>query len=91
MTGLIVDYTMQKIIEVRFGSDNFLKEEEKLSYVRYLNRILAVLKEDIISNRGYVDVTSKRGAATTITFKSTNKDLNKLVTLKLFNAPPFQN
>lgn len=91
MTGLIVDYTMQKIIEVRFGSDNFLKEEEKLSYVRYLNRILAVLKEDIISNKGHVDVISKRGAATTITFESNNKDLNKLVTLKLFNAPPFQN
>jgi len=82
---------MQKIIEVRFGSDNFLKEEEKLSYIRYLNRILAVLKEDIISNKGHIDVTSKRGAVTTITFESNNKDLNKLVSLKLFNAPPFQN
>ena len=90
MAGFSVAYGMQKIIEVRFGSDNFLKEEEKLSYVRYLNRILAVLKEDIISNKGHVDVISKRGAATTITFESNNKDLNKLVTLKLFNAPPFQ-
>ena len=81
---------MQKVIEVRFGSDNFLNEEEKLSYIRYLNRILSVLKEDIISNRGHVNVISKKGAATSITFMSDNNDLNKLVTLKLFNAPSFQ-
>lgn len=81
---------MQKVIEVRFGSDNFLNEEEKLSYIRYLNRILSVLKEDIISNRGYVNVISKKGAATSITFMSDNNGLNKLVTLKLFNAPSFQ-
>lgn len=90
MTGLIVNYRMQKVIEVRFGSDNFLKEEEKLSYIRYLNRILSVLKEDIISNKGHVNVISKKGAATSITFMSDNNDLNKLVTLRLFNAPSFQ-
>jgi len=81
---------MQKIIDVRFGTDNFLKDEEKLSYVRYLNRILSALKEDIISNRGYINVISKKGAGTSITFMSDNNDLNKLVTTRLFNASPFQ-
>jgi hypothetical protein len=55
-----VYYRMQKIIEVRFGSDNLLREEEKLSYVRYLNRILCGLQEDIISNKGHVTVNSKK-------------------------------
>jgi len=82
---------MQKIIEVRFVSDNLLEEEEKLPYIRYLNRILFKLKEDIISNRGHVKIVSKKGFASNITFVSDNNDLNKQVSLKLFNAPPFQN
>jgi hypothetical protein len=45
---------MQKIIEVRFESDNLLKEEEKLSHIRYLSRILSGLQEDINSNKGSV-------------------------------------
>lgn len=81
---------MEKVIEVRFGSDNLLKENEKLSYIRYLNRILSGLREDIISNKGHVNVISKKGAASSLTFVSNNNDLNKLVSLKLFNAPPFQ-
>jgi hypothetical protein len=51
---------MQKIIEMRFGSDSLLKEEEQLSYIRYLNRILSGLKEDIISNKDHVIIISKR-------------------------------
>ena len=89
MAGLSVDYRMEKIIEVRFGSDNLLKEEEKLSYIRYLNRILSGLKEDIISNKGHVTVNSKKGAACNFTFVSNNNNLNKRVNLKLFNSPPF--
>jgi hypothetical protein len=81
---------MQKIIEVRFGSDNLLKDEEKLSYIRYLNRILSGLQEDIISNKGYVNVISKKESAGNITFVSNNNELNKRVTLKLFNSPPHQ-
>ena len=81
---------MHKIIEVRFGSDGFLQEEEKLFYIRYLNRILSVLKEDIISNKGYVNVISKKEFASNITFVSENNDLNKRVNLKLFNSPPLQ-
>ena len=81
---------MEKVIEVRFGSDNLLKEEEKLSYIRYLNRILSGLKEDIISNKGHVNVISKKGSAGNITFVSDNIELNKRVSLKLFNSPPFQ-
>ena len=83
-----VYYGMHKIIEVRFGSDGFLQEEEKLFYIRYLNRILSVLKEDIISNKGYVNVISKKQFASNITFVSENNDLNKRVNLKLFNSPP---
>ena len=79
---------MHKIIEVRFGSDCFLQDEEKLFYIRYLNRILSVLKEDIISNKGYVNVISKKEFASNITFVSENNDLNKRVNLKLFNSPP---
>ena len=75
---------MQKIIEVRFGSDNILKEEEKLSHIRYLNRILSGLQEDIISNKGYVNVNSKKGAACNFTFVSNNNNLNKRVNVKLF-------
>ena len=85
-----VYYGMHKIIEVRFGSDNFLKEEEKLFYVRYLNRILSVLKEDIISDKGYISVITKKEFASNITFVSDNNDLNKRVNLKLFNSPPLQ-
>ena len=81
---------MQKIIEVRFGSDGLLKDEEKLSYIRYLNRILSILKEDIISNKGHVNVISKKGVPRIIAFVSDNNDLNKRVNLKLFNSPPFQ-
>jgi hypothetical protein len=90
LAGLSVDYRMEKVIEVRFGSDNLLKEEEKLSYIRYLNRILSGLKEDIISNKGHVNVISKKGSAGNIIFVSDNNDLNKQVSLKLFNSPPFQ-
>ena len=81
---------MQKIIEVRFGSDNLLNEKEKLSYIRYLNRILSGLQEDIISHKGYVNVISKKESAGNITFVSNNNELNKRVTLKLFNSQPFQ-
>ena len=80
---------MQKILEVRFGSDNLLKEEEKLSYIRYLNRILCGLQEDIISNKGHVTVNSKKGAACNFTFVSNNNNLNKRVNLKLLNSPHF--
>jgi len=45
---------------MRFGSDSLLKEEEQLSYIRYLNRILSGLKEDIISNKDHVIIISKR-------------------------------
>ncbi len=81
---------MQKVIEVRFGSDSLLKEGEQLSYIRYLNRILASLKEDIISNKGHVNVISKKGTSENISFVSDNNDLNKKVNLKLFNSQPFQ-
>ena len=81
---------MQKIIEMRFGSDSLLKEEEQLSYIRYLNRILSGLKEDIISNKDHVNIISKKGARGNITFVSDNSELNKRVNLKLFNSPPFQ-
>jgi hypothetical protein len=76
-----------KIIEVRFGSDCVLLEEERIFYIRYLNRILSVLKEDFISNKGYVNVISNKQFASNITFVSENNDLNKLVNLKLFNSP----
>ena len=85
----MVYYRMQKIIEVRFGSDNLLKEEEQLSCIRYLNRILSVLKEDIISNKGHVDVNFKKGTIPSMTFMSVDSDLNKRVNLKLCNMPPF--
>jgi hypothetical protein len=81
---------MQKIIEVRFGSDGLLKDEEKISYIRYLNRILSTLKEDIISSKGHVNVIAKKGAPGIIAFVSDNTDLNKRVNRKLFNSPPFQ-
>ena len=81
---------MQKIIEVRFGSDSLLKEAEKLSCIRYLNRILSGLQDDIISNKGYVNVISKKGSAVNITFVSNNNELNKRVTLKLFNSSSHQ-
>jgi len=81
---------MAKIIEMRFEGDHSLKEEEKLSYIRYINRNLSLLQEDIISNKGHVNVIFKKGFAGNITFVSENNDLNKLVSSKLFNAPPFQ-
>ena len=81
---------MQKIIEVRFGNDNLLKEAEKLSCIRYLNRILSGLQDDIISNKGYVNVISKKESVVNITFVSNNNELNKRVTLKLFNSSPHQ-
>ena len=85
-----VYYRMGKIIDVRFEGDHSLKEEEKLSYIRYINRNLSLLQEDIISGKGHVNVIFKKGFAGNITFVSDNEDLNKLVSSKLFNAPPFQ-
>lgn len=81
---------MQKIIDVRFGSDSFLKEGEQLSYIRYFNRVLSSLKEDIISNKGHVNVISKKGTPGMIEFVSDNSDLNKRVNQKLFNLPLFE-
>jgi hypothetical protein len=88
--GFSLYYRMEKIIEVRFEGDSSLKEDEKLNYTRYLNRNLMGMKDDIISNRGYVRITSKKGLASNITFISKDDDLNKKVTLKLAVAPPFQ-
>jgi hypothetical protein len=81
---------MQKIIEVRFGSDSLLKDGEQLSYIRYFNRIVFILKDDIILNNGHINVISKKGTPGIIAFVSDNSDLNKRVNLKLFSSPPFQ-
>lgn len=81
---------MQKIIEVRFGSDSLLKDGEQLSYIRYFDIVLSTIKGDIISNKGHVNVISKKGTPGIITFVSDNNDLNKRVNLKLFSLPPFQ-
>jgi hypothetical protein len=77
---------MGRIIDMRFISDNLITEEEKLPYVRYINRVLSGLMEDIISNKGYVKVISKKGSAN-ITFISGNDVLNKKVNLRFLNAP----
>ena len=79
---------MGKIIEVKFISDNIITDQEKLPYVRYINRILSGLKEDIIFNKGYIKVIAKKGSVT-MSFTSTNDHLNKHVNARLFNAPPF--
>jgi hypothetical protein len=81
---------MQKIIEVRFGSDSLLKDGEQLSYIRYFDIVLSTIKGDIISNKGHVNVISKKGTPGIIAFVNDNNDLNKSVNLKLFNSPPFQ-
>ncbi|KAA9038563.1 hypothetical protein FW778_13470 [Ginsengibacter hankyongi] len=79
---------MENSIELRFGGDKFLEDKEKLFYIRYINRVLHGLKEDIIYNRGYLIVTSKIKTEDSIRFVSNNNELNKLVNLKLFNSPP---
>jgi hypothetical protein len=80
---------MVRVIEVKFISDKLITEGEKLPCIRYINRILSGLMEDIISNKGYVKVISKKGFAY-ITFTSANDILNKLVNSKLLDAPAFR-
>jgi hypothetical protein len=81
---------MEKIISVRFEGDNSIIDGQKLTYIRYLNRILAGQRDDIIASRGFVKIISEKGLAGNIIFVSDNSELNKKVGIKLSMAqPPF--
>lgn len=77
---------MEKIINIRFEGDNSLKDEQKLSYTRYINRIFAGQKDDMIASNGHIKITSKKGHAGDITFVSDDSKLNKRIGLRLSNS-----
>ena len=77
---------MEKIINIRFEGDNSLKEEQKLSYTRYINRIFARQRDDIIASNGHIKITSKKGEPGDITFVSDDSKLNKRVSIRLSNS-----
>jgi len=77
---------MEKIINIRFEGDNSLKDEQKLSFTRYINRIFAGQKDDMIASNGHIKITSKKGQAGDITFVSDDSKLNKRIGLKLSNS-----
>ena len=77
---------MKNIINIRFEGDNSLQDEQKLNYTRYINRIFAGQKDDMIASNGYIKITSKKGKAADITFVSDDSKLNKRISIKLSNS-----
>lgn len=74
---------MEKIISIRFEGDDLLQDREKLIYSRYINRIFAGQKNDIIASNGHIRIISKKGHAAKVTFVSNNSELNRRIGLKL--------
>lgn len=74
---------VEKIISIRFEGDNTLPDAEKLTYTRYINRIFAGQKNDIITSNGHIKIISKKGHTTNVTFLSDDSELNKRIGLRL--------
>jgi len=77
---------VENIINIRFEGDNSLQDEQKLDYTRYINRIFARQKDDMIASNGHIKITSKKGQAGDITFVSDDSKLNKRISIRLSNS-----
>ncbi len=87
MPPFVVYYIMDKIISIRYEGDDSLAETQKLSILRYVNRVLAGQKDALIaSNNAYLRVISKKGKLATIEVIGADAGLFKIITSKIFNS-----
>ena len=81
---------MDKIISIRYEGDNSLQDSQKLSVLRYINRLLSGQKDAIIACDAFVRVISANGKMVNIEVVGTDTALGKTIYSKIFNsAPPF--
>jgi hypothetical protein len=81
---------MDNIIAIRYEGDNSLKDSQKLSILRYINRLLSGQKDEIIACNAFVRVISENGRMVDIGVVGTDDKLGKTISLKISNSePPF--
>ena len=77
---------MDNIIAIRYVGDSSLNESQKLTVLRYFNRVLAGQKDAIIASNAIARVTVEKGNVTHVEVVGTDVELSKLISTKISDA-----
>jgi hypothetical protein len=78
---------MPKTIPVIFGADTSIRYEQRKAYTDFVNELLADMKEEILSDVGYIKVISENRVIKNSTYTSFNTELKNKVDSKLSSSP----